>query len=77
MEAEDLFSGVLTDLEEVVDFNPVDEDPILTIFDYVEAMRCQLWEIVFFVELGGDNGAHKNNSPEKQPFFFQAVRRVL
>ena len=77
VEAEDLFSCVLTDLEEVVDFNPVDEDPILTIFNYVEAMRCQLWEIAFFVELGGDNGAHKNNSPEKQPFFFQAVRRVL
>ena len=34
-------------------------------------------EIVFFIELGGDNGAHKNNPPEKQPFFFQAVRRVL
>jgi hypothetical protein len=30
-----------------------------------------------FTELGGDNGAHKNNPPEKQPFFIQAVRRVL
>jgi hypothetical protein len=27
--------------------------------------------------LAGDNGAHKNNPPEKQPFFVQAVRRVL
>ena len=50
---------------------------MLTIFDYVEAMRCQLWEIAFFMELGGDNGAHKNNPPDKQPFFVQAVRRVL
>ena len=49
----------------------------MTIFDYVEAMRCQLWEIAFFTELGGDNGAHKNNPPDKQPFFLQAVRRVL
>ena len=40
-------------------------------------MRCQLWENAFFNELGGDNGAHKNNPPEKQPFFVQAVRRVL
>ena len=31
----------------------------------------------FFVELGGDYGAHKNNPPEKQPFFVQAVRRDL
>ena len=77
MEADELFSNVLTDLGEIIDYNPDDEDPILTIFDYVEAMRCQLWEIAFFVELGGDNGAHKNNPPEKQPFFVQAVRRVL
>ena len=77
MEAEELFSGVLTDLGESIDYNPHGEDPILTIFDYVEGMRCQLWEIAFFTELGGDNGAHKNNPPEKQPFFIQAVRRVL
>ena len=67
----------LTDLGEIIDYNPDGEDPILTIFDYVEAMRCQLWEIAFFIELGGDNGAHKNNPPDKQPFFVQAVRRVL
>ena len=77
MEADELFSGVLTDLGEIIDYNPDGEDPILTIFDYVEAIRCQLWDIAFFVELGGDNGAHKNNPPEKQPFFVQAVRRVL
>ena len=77
MEAEELFAGVLTDLGEVIDYNPDGEDPILTIFDYVEAMRCQLWEIAFFIELGGDNDAHKNNPPEKQPFFVQDVRRVL
>jgi hypothetical protein len=77
VEADELFSGVLIDLGEIIDFNPIGEDPILTIFDYVEAMRCQLWEVAFFVELVGDNGAHKNNPPEKQPFFLQAVRRVL
>jgi hypothetical protein len=77
VEADDLFSGVLTDLGEIIEFNPQGEDPIMTIFDYVEAMRCQLWEIAFFIELGGDNGAHKNNPPDKQPFFLQAVRRVL
>ena len=77
VEAEELFSGVLTDLREIIDYNPDGEDPILTIFDYVEAMRCQLWEFAFFIELGGDNGTHKNNPPEKQHFFVQAVRRVL
>ena len=77
VEAEELFSGVLTDLGEVVNYNPDGEDPILTIFDYVEAMRCQLWEVAFHVELGGDNGTHKNNPPDKQHFFVQAVRRVL
>ena len=65
MEVEELFSGVLTYLGEVVDYNPDGRDPIPTIFDYMEAMRCQLWESAFFVELGGDNGAHKNNPPEK------------
>ena len=77
VEVDELFSGVLTDLGESIDYNPDDEDLILTIFDYVEAMRCQLWDIAFFIELGGDNGAHKNNPPEKQPLFVQAVRRVL
>ena len=77
MEAEELFTGVLTDLGESIDYNPDGEDPILTIFDYVEAMRCQLWDTAFFIELGGDNGAHKNNPPDKQPLFVQAVRRVL
>ena len=42
VEAEDLFSGIVTDLGEVIDYNPDGEDPIQTIFDYVEAMRCQL-----------------------------------
>jgi hypothetical protein len=77
VEAEEFFSGVLTDLGESIDYTPDGEDPILSIFDYVEAMRYQLWEIAFFVELGGNNGAHKNNPPDKQPFFIQAVRRVL
>ena len=77
VEADELFTGVLTDLGELIDYNPDGQDPILSIFDYVEAMRCQLWEIAFFTELSGDNGAHKNNPPDKQPFFVQAVRRVL
>ena len=77
MEADELFSGVLTDIGENIDYNPDGLDPVLTIFDYVEAMRCQLWETAFYIELGGDNGAHKNNPPEKQHFFHQAVRRVL
>jgi len=77
VEADELFSGVLNDLGESIDYNSDADEPILTIFDYVESMRCQLWDIAFFTELGGDNGAHKNNPPEKQPFFVQAVRRVL
>jgi hypothetical protein len=47
VEADELFSSVLTDLGEIIDYNPDTEDPILTIFDYVEAMRCQLWDIAF------------------------------
>jgi hypothetical protein len=77
VEAVELFAGVLTDLGETIHYNPDGEDPIFTIFDYVEAMRCQLWEISFFVELSGENGAHKNNPAEKQHFFVQVVRRVL
>ena len=60
-----MFSGVLTDLGETIDYCPPGEDPIPTIFDYVEGMRCQLWEVAFFIELGGDNGAHKNNPPRQ------------
>ena len=77
MEANELFSGVLTDLGEIIDYNPDGEYHILTMFDYVEAMRCQHWEIAFFIELGRDHDAHKNNPPDKQPFFVQAVCRVL
>ena len=77
VEADELFSGVLTDLGEIIDYNPNGEDPILSIFDYVEAMRCQLWGVAFFIALGGDKGTHKNNPPEKQHFFVQAVRRVM
>jgi hypothetical protein len=77
MEADELFSGVPIDLGETTDYNPDSEDPVLTIFDYVEAMRCQLWEITFFIQLGGDNGAHKNNPPEKQHFFIQIVRKIF
>jgi hypothetical protein len=40
VEVDDLFSSVLIDLGESIDYNPDGEDPILTIFDYVEAMRC-------------------------------------
>jgi hypothetical protein len=77
VKVDELFSCVLTDLGEVIDYNPDGEDHILTIFDYVEVMRCQLWEIAFFIELGGDNGAQNNNPPYKQPLFDQVVRRVL
>ena len=62
---------------ENINYNHDGEESILTIFNYVEAMRCQLWEIVFFIDLGGENGAHKNNPPEKQPLFVQVVRMVL
>jgi hypothetical protein len=71
-----LFSGVLTALREIINYNPDGEDHILTIFNYVDVMRCQLWEISFFIELDEDNGAH-NNYPEKQHFFFQADHMVL
>jgi hypothetical protein len=77
VEAEELFAGVLTDIGKFIDYNPDGEDPILTIFDYVEVMRCQLWEIAFFTELGRENDAHKNNPSDKQPFFVQAIHRVL
>ena len=77
MEADELFSSVLIDLWEIIYFNHDDEDHILIIVDYVEAMRCFLWEIVLFIELGGDNDAHKNNPPDMQPFFVQVVRMII
>ena len=72
-----MFSGDLTNLGETIDYCPPGEDLIPTIFDYVEGMRCQLWEVAFFIELGGDNGAHRNNPPAKQPYFIHVVRWVL
>jgi hypothetical protein len=77
VEAEKLFAGVLTNIGEIVDYNPDGKDPILTIFDYMVAMRCQLWEIAFFTKLGGEKNAHKNNPPDKQLFFVQAVYKVF
>lgn len=77
VEADELFSGVLSDLEVTVDYNPDGEDPIQTIFDYVEAMRCSLWDIAFFREFKVSQQVHKNNTIDKQPNFYQALRRVL
>jgi hypothetical protein len=65
VEANELFSSVFTDLDDAIDYNLDDKDPILTIFDYVEAIRCQLWEISFFTNLGEENGVHKNKPSKK------------
>jgi hypothetical protein len=44
----------------------------------IYALRSPLYaRIQVSSELGGDKGAHKNNPPDKQPFFLQAVRMVL
>jgi len=77
VEAEDLFTGVVTDLGVTINFNPEGEDPIPTIFDYVEAMRCTMWDTAFFREFRGAEQPHKNKTPDQQPNFFPAVRRVL
>jgi hypothetical protein len=77
VKADELLSSVFTDLDDTIDYNPDGKDLILTIFDYVEAMKCQLWEISFFTNLGEENGAHKNKPSKKQPLFVQTVRRVF
>jgi hypothetical protein len=77
VKADELFSGVLTYLGEIIDYNPDDEDPILTIFDYVEVMRCQLRKIALFIELGGDNDAHMNNPPGQAMEVWETLRLEL
>jgi len=64
-------------LEVTIDLSPDGEDPISSIFDYVEAMRCSLWDVAFFREFKPSQQVHKNNSIDKQPNFHQALRRVL
>jgi hypothetical protein len=48
VEADELFEGILTDVGESIDYNPEGEDPILTIFDYVEAMEMSALGDCFF-----------------------------
>jgi hypothetical protein len=65
-----LFSGVLTDLREIINYNFDGEDHILTIFNYMDAIRCQLWEIAFslsWVEIT----ALTTTPPRKTTFFFK------
>ena len=50
------------------------EFSIVNILMHVESI---ILTDTFFVELGRDNNAHKNNPPDEQPFFLQVVRRVL
>ena len=60
-----------------INYNPDDGDPIPTIFDYVENMRCSLWDVAFFREFRVPGEVHKNHTVDKQPSFFAALRRVL
>lgn len=77
VEADALFDGVISDLDVTIDYFPDGEDPIQSIFDYVEAMRCSLWDTAFFREFGAAQQVHKNNTIDKQPNFHPALRRVL
>ena len=77
MEAEDLLKGVLEDMGVIINYEPEAETPIQKIFDWVESMRCSLWDTAFFREFKGDNGVHKNKTSAEMPNFKQACRRVL
>lgn len=50
VETKALFARVLTNFGITINYNPEDADPILTNFDGVEAIHCQLWETAFFKE---------------------------
>ena len=77
VKAEELFEAVVTDLGVTIDYSPDDQNPIEKIFDYVEAMRCSLWDIAFFREFSGADQAHKNKTKDQQPNFQPALRRIL
>lgn len=77
VEAEELFEAVVTDLGVRINFCPDGENPIESIFDYVEGMRCSLWDIAFFREFMGPDQAHKNKTKDQQPNFQPALRRIL
>ena len=62
MEAEEHFNGVLEDMGVEINYNPDGQDPIETISDYVNGMRCNLWDTAFFREFKGPDVVHKNKT---------------
>lgn len=68
---------MIADMGIDINYGPENGDPIERIFDYVESMRCSLWDLAFFREFKGPDQVHKNKTPEQMPNFTQAVKRVL
>ena len=77
VEVEELFTGVISDMGVTINYEPEGADPIEEIFDYVESMRCSLWDIAFFREFKGPDQVHKNKTSDQMPNFREAVKRVL
>jgi hypothetical protein len=67
----------VADLNVSVNYHPENHDPLPQISDYVESVRISLWDNAFFHEFNADKRVHKNNIPEKQLNFGQALKRVV
>ena len=68
--------GTLKELSETINYHSEGEDAILTIVDWVEQMRIQLWDIAFNYELAS-KGVSKNNTIKEQKFLPEVVSRTL
>jgi hypothetical protein len=60
-----------------INYFPDGQDPIPSIFEYIETMRISLWETTFFLEFSTEKGIHKNKKVEDQVNFKQAMQGVL
>jgi hypothetical protein len=76
-EAVNLFDATISDMGVIINYALDGQDPIPSIFEYIETMHISLWNNAFFLEFSLDKGVHKNKSSEDQVNFKQAMKRVL
>jgi hypothetical protein len=72
-----LFDATIADMGMSINYSPDGQDPISSIFEYIETTHISLWETAFFLEFSMEKGIHKNKKVEDQLNFKQAMRRVL
>jgi hypothetical protein len=63
-EVVNLFDATISDMGVTINYAPDGQDPIPSIFEYIETMRISLWDNAFFLEFSLDKGVHKNKTSE-------------